>query len=573
MNAYVRILYTLISILSTSFFFLSVAGTTPVRNPVFNLPKWELHEFFITAKTQVSNPFHDAALTGEFFAPSGKTKLLDGFYDGDDTWRLRFVPDEEGEWRYLLRGEGVEILQEGKISCTAASRRGFIRIHPQNPFTFATGDGTAFFPMGDTCYGLFDDSPITDQLRAEYLETRRAQHFNFVRISVGHSHDRAQKDPAYWAWGGTAQEPDLDRFNPVFFRNFDKLLLQMRESGMNAELLLLNFYRKPFTDTTLWTPERERRWLRYLLARYAAFDNIFMWTLSNEYETHPDGRYRLDIPGDIDWAKETARFIKRHDPYNHPVTVHPVVSSTAKGSSPRDPFERPWQIGGFYGDEDALDVLSQQTGQHGEGTIWDDSLQCWQGDDLDLVASLQADLRYGKPVLNTENGYEYQRSGPTGKRQVHHTDKVRRTSWRIVCGGGHFAAGFRGSIGHSDVWNRIDAPNRYSFTIESEGAATQLAYLYRFFDTLPFWKMRPFEAVSGDAVVLAEKGKTYVAFFPHGGEATLDLGGTGKMEMKWFNPRTGEFGKSGVVRGSVARKFKAPDSKDWALLLTSVSQK
>src|SRR5690606_3260256 len=105
----------------------------------------------------------------------------------------------------------------------------------------------------------------------------------------------------------------LDRLNPVFFQNFDKLILQMRENGMNAELLLLNFYRRPFTDTTLWTPEREKRWLRYLLARYAAFDNIFMWTLSNEYETHPDGRYRLDIPGDIDWAKETARFIKKHD--------------------------------------------------------------------------------------------------------------------------------------------------------------------------------------------------------------------------------------------------------------------
>ena len=28
--------------------------------------------------------------------------------------------------------------------------------------------------MGDTCYGLFDDSPITPELRSEYLDTRRA---------------------------------------------------------------------------------------------------------------------------------------------------------------------------------------------------------------------------------------------------------------------------------------------------------------------------------------------------------------------------------------------------------------
>ena len=56
---------------------------------------------------------------------------------------------------------------------------------------------------------------------------------------------------------------------------------------MNVELILLNYYRRPFTDTNLWTAARERLWLRYLIARYSAFDNLFLWTLANEYETHP----------------------------------------------------------------------------------------------------------------------------------------------------------------------------------------------------------------------------------------------------------------------------------------------
>jgi len=303
------------------------------------------------------------------------------------------------------------------------------------------------------------------------------------------------------------------------------------------------------------------------LSRYAAFDNIFLWTLSNEYETHPDGKYQLDIPLDIDWVKETARFIKKHDPYSHPVTTHPVISSTTNGISPRDPYDQPWQIGGFYGNDEALDVLSQQTGTNGEGTTWNEELNCWEGDGLHLLASLKADLRYGKPVLNTENGYEYNRNGPTGRRQVHHTDKVCRTSWRIVCGGGYFAAGFRGTLGHSDVWNRIDAPNYYAFDLKSEGAATQLGYLYRFFSVLPYWKMRPVDDTVGDAVVLAEKGTTYVAFFPHGGELELDLKDIGQMKQKWFNPRTGEYGKESIIHGGNKQKFKAPDEKDWALLL------
>src|SRR6185436_9186591 len=102
---------------------------------------------------------------------------------------------------------------------------------------------------------------------------------------------------------------------------FDDLMRQLHASGMNAEMILLNFYRRPFIDTREWTPARERLWLRYLTARYASFDNIFLWTIANEYETHPDGKYRLDFPEDVDWAKVTARCIKTNDWYRHLVTV------------------------------------------------------------------------------------------------------------------------------------------------------------------------------------------------------------------------------------------------------------
>jgi hypothetical protein len=321
-------------------------------------------------------------------------------------------------------------------------------------------------------------------------------------MSIGHSHERAQKDPLYWAWGGTAQNPELDSLNPAFFQSLDKLLIQMRNCGMNAELLLLNFYRLPFTDPRQWTSARERFWLQYVLARYSAFDNIFMWTISNEYETHPDGKYRLDLPGDIDWIKTTSKVIKKNDPYQHLLTVHPNISASTGGMSPRDPFGIPWRIGEFFGDVKELDVLSQQTGQAGEGITWDENLKCWVGDDPNLTASLKADRRFNKPVLNTENGYEYLKGSANEKKQVHHTDKVRRSSWRIICAGGYFAAGFHGTIGHNDIWNRIDAPNHYTFQVKDEGAAGQLGILYKFFNELPFWKMQPGNIISGDAEIL-----------------------------------------------------------------------
>jgi hypothetical protein len=545
-------------------------GTAPVANeqPPVEVPRREMHEFPVKGRAPIGNPFRDAALTGEFVAPSGKTTVIDGFYDGDDTWRLRFSPEEEGEWHYLLRGKGVEILERGTLRCTPGTARGIIRIHPDNPYAFAHADGTPFFPMGDTCYGLFDDSPITPALREEYLKTRRAQRFNFVRMTVGHSEARAVADSTCWAWGGTAQQPDLDRFNPAFFRRFDELMRQLRACGMNVELILLNFYRKPFTDTRQWTPARERRWLRYLLARYAAFDNVFLWTIANEYETHPDGSYRLDFPGDVDWAKATARFIRENDPHRHPVTVHPVISASRRGGSPRSPIDPPWRIGEFFGSDDAMDVISQQTGQEGEGAMWDDTLQCWTGDSRTLVASLSADRRYKKPVLNTESGYEYLRGDPTSRKQVHHTDKVRRAAWRIVCAGGYCAAGFHGTLGHSDIWNRMDAPNHYTFTIKDEGAAAQLGAMHDFFTALPFWRMQPFAGVTGDAVALAEPGKRYVIYLPHGGGTAVDLSGVqAPVSARWFDPRVGKFGKTERISPSPRHEFTAPDTEDWALLI------
>lgn len=532
------------------------------------VPRWEIHEFTALGQARVANPFRDTALVGEFVSPAGKTNVLDGFYDGEATWRLRFAPDEVGQWSYQLRGEGVSILQRGKILCSPARAAGPIRIHRENPYAFAHANGSPYFPMGDTCYGLFDDSPITPELRAEYLKTRRVQRFNFVRFTLGHSEARAATNAAYWAWGGTTQKPDLDRFNPVFFRNFDALMHQLRDQGMNAELILLNFYRRPFTDTKVWTAARERLWLRYVVARYGAFDNVFLWTIANEYETHPDGSYRLDYPDDVAWAKATARFIKANDPYGHLVTVHPVVSASRHGGSPRAVFDPPWRIGEFFGDDSAMDVLSQQTGQQGEGTVWDDAQQCWTGDSTTLTASVAADRRYQKPVLNTENGYEYLRGAATERKQVHHTDKVRRSAWRIVCAGGYLAAGFHGTIGHSDVWNRMDAPNHYTFSLKDEGAAAQLAILHDFFTALPYWQMQPFAGVTGDATVIAAPGNTYVAFLPHGGSFTLDLTeAPGSFTARWLLPATGAARGAFTVTGGSPQKFSAPDSTDWGLHL------
>jgi hypothetical protein len=81
--------------------------------------------------------------------------------------------------------------------------------------------------------------------------------------------------------------------------------------------------------------------------------------------------------------------------------------------------------------------------------------------------------------------------------------------------------------------------------------------------------MQPFAGVTGDAVSLAEVGKTYVIYLPHGGTTTLDLTGvTGSFTARWFDPRSGKSGDPFVVSGDGKRTLEAPDAKDWVVQLT-----
>src|SRR6185369_5748507 len=64
------------------------------ENPTIDVPRWEMHEFVAKGRAHVKNPFRDAAWVAEFISPSGQTNIVDGFYDGAETWRLRFAPNE-----------------------------------------------------------------------------------------------------------------------------------------------------------------------------------------------------------------------------------------------------------------------------------------------------------------------------------------------------------------------------------------------------------------------------------------------------------------------------------------------
>lgn len=116
------------------------------NNSDAKIPLYDWYEFEIVVETTGANPYLDEGLSGKFISPSGETLLIDGFYDGDNNWKLRFSPTEPGKWQYELKGLSFAYIRKGTITCIRSENQGFIRIHSDNKYAFAYQSGQSFFP-------------------------------------------------------------------------------------------------------------------------------------------------------------------------------------------------------------------------------------------------------------------------------------------------------------------------------------------------------------------------------------------------------------------------------------------
>ena len=66
-----------------------------------SVEKWGIFEAEMPGKSD-GNPFMDYAITGTFKSKN-ETKTVDGFYDGDGIWRVRFMPSFEEEYTFVIQ--------------------------------------------------------------------------------------------------------------------------------------------------------------------------------------------------------------------------------------------------------------------------------------------------------------------------------------------------------------------------------------------------------------------------------------------------------------------------------------
>ena len=213
---------------------------------------------------------------------------------------------------------------------SSQSAIGPIIIDPDYPHSFRYQSGERFFPMGDTAYFLIAQPT---NVIAHYIDVRRAHKFNFTRAM-------ALAD-GFWPFGGTPDHPQYSVIDQTVMQKWDWVFDYAAARGMNIELIMWGY--GVAGGEGLWaSPSNQVLWIRTLVDRFKRRNNLFMWTIANEFERYPDGKYQFD-PADVEWARGVATRIRELDEI-HPIGCHPSVWITDQdlantGARPFDAYK------------------------------------------------------------------------------------------------------------------------------------------------------------------------------------------------------------------------------------------
>ena len=281
--------------------------------------KWKVFETTFVSTKDYSNPFMDVQVD-VLFEKDGKNWKIPAFWDGDNTWKVRFAPPETGTYSYrVVSNDKSNKSLNGKkqfLSVAAYNGNNKLFIHgmigiSEDGRHFAHADGTPFFWLGDTWWKNLCKR-LTWQGFQELAADRKEKGFSVIQIVCGPYPDEGPFEPRWENEGGMPYKTrDFTVLNPDYFNYADRRL----EHLVDAEMVpaIVGAWGRADCDAmkAVGVEGLKRHW-RYLIARYGAFPVV--WILGGE------------LPDDVKWGTgtwgEIARYVREIDPYQHPISVH-----------------------------------------------------------------------------------------------------------------------------------------------------------------------------------------------------------------------------------------------------------
>ncbi len=273
--------------------------------------RWGIFELELRATPQ-GNPFVDVQV-GATFRQAHREVAADGFCDGEDLFRVRFMPDTTGEWEYEVQSNlGALDGRGGSFVCVEPEDGNHGPVSVADTYHFAHADGTPFYQVGTTCYAWAHQG---DALEEQTLATLREVPFNKLRMCVfPKSYTYNRNEPVHYPFEGDRESGwDFTRFSPAFWRHLERRVGQLMELGIQADLILFHPYDRGHWGFDRMGAEADDRYLRYVVARLAAFRNVW-WSMANEWDL-------MSEKGDADWDR-FFRIVQESDPYQHLRSIH-----------------------------------------------------------------------------------------------------------------------------------------------------------------------------------------------------------------------------------------------------------
>jgi hypothetical protein len=272
--------------------------------------QWGLFEFTLKGSTN-GNPFMDVHFAARFYQDYDSIEIA-GFYDGDGNYRVRFMPDKTGVWKFTTLSSTKEL--DGKtgeftVAKPSADNHGPVRV--ANTFHFAYADGKSYKQLGTTCYVW---NLQGDALEEQTLKTLASSPFNKIRFCVfPKRYNWNTNEPPSYPFEGTLRNWNTERFNPAYFQHLERRVLDLQKLGIEADIILFHPYDEGHWGFDRMTPVEDDRYLHYVVSRLAAFRNVW-WSLANEYDF-------MEHKTEEDWER-IGQLVSRSDPYHHLLSIH-----------------------------------------------------------------------------------------------------------------------------------------------------------------------------------------------------------------------------------------------------------
>lgn len=510
--------------------FLLFAGSASARVEI--VPKWGLFEKSFKSQVNYANAIQQCTLKVIFISPLRETNEVYGFWDGGKMWRVRFSPDQPGQWTYRtvcddpanhrLNNQTGEFVCTSPVGQARFAQHGPVHVAKDHRH-FEHADGSPFFWLADVAWNA--PRLATQRDWVTYTQVRGGQNFSAVQLAAMAGTDLNGHSP----FSGQSRIV----IDPRYFQNLDEKIDMANRAGLLSVIAPL--WGNGGVDDL---PEDQLTLLvRYLNARWGAYDVAWLLAVKDDH-----GARWLRIGRDVFGS-----------------TAHgPVIISRGELASAFDEFRN----------ESWVDAFGFGLGQN----MNSDSIEWLVSGPLHREATAEM----ARPLINVypplENGLAAQ-----GQTRLTAND-VRRVAWWSLL----LAPAAGVSYGAQDVatWNAVKQSKlpTWQLSLFLPGAK-QMAHIAQFVNSTDCSGLRPAPRTVANqpgrnapqryvAVAEDEAKNLGLAYIPE--DRTLELNFDAlpaSPTIQWLNPRTGQKSPAVAVVGTRTCQFPTPDAGDWVLVM------